>query len=292
MKHYSLPKKQGLYDPKFEKDNCGIGFIANIKGKKNHKIITDAIQILKNLTHRGGVGSEENCGDGAGILTQIPHKFMEKVCKIEGINLPPKKQYGVGMFFCSHDKKIRTNTINKLTNIIKEENLHLLGFRSVPVFTGCIGKTSKDSMPFIMQLFIKKPEDLKTEEDFERKLFVVNKRAEKEIRYIKENNDPYFYFASLSCKTIVYKGMLTPEQVDNFYIDLLDLDFESALALVHSRFSTNTFPSWERAHPNRYIIHNGEINTIRGNVNWIKAREKCLKQMLLIKKIYKKYCQL
>lgn len=277
MKHYSLPKKQGLYDPKFEKDNCGIGFIANIKGKKSHKIITDAIQILKNLTHRGGVGSEENSGDGAGILTQIPHKFMEKVCKIEGIDLPAQKQYGVGMFFCSHNEKIRNNTINKLENIIKEENLHLLGFRTVPVFTGCIGKASKDSMPFIMQLFIKKPNDAKTEEDFERKLFIVSKRAEKEIRYIKENNDPYFYFASLSCKTIVYKGMLTPEQVDNFYIDLLDLDFESALALVHSRFSTNTFPSWERAHPNRYIIHNGEINTIRGNVNWIKAREKMFK---------------
>ncbi len=271
--HYSLPKKQGLYDPKFEHDNCGIGFIANIKGKKSHNIITDAIQILKNLTHRGGVGSEEDTGDGAGILTQIPHKFMEKVCKDEGIVLPKQKDYGIGMFFCSHNEQIRNNTINKLKTIIEEENQNILGFRTVPTYSKCVGKSSKNSMPYIMQVFIKKEDSLKTEEEFERKLFIISKRAEKEIRYCIDN-DPYFYFTSLSCKTIVYKGMLTPEQVDRFYIDLLDLDFESALALVHSRFSTNTFPSWERAHPNRYIIHNGEINTIRGNVNWIKAREK------------------
>lgn len=272
--HYSLPKKQGLYDPQFEHDNCGIGFIANIKGKKSHNIITDAIQILKNLTHRGGVGSEEDTGDGAGILTQIPHKFMEKVCKNEGIELPKEKDYGIGMFFCSHNENIRNNTIQKLKNIIEEENQQILGFRTVPTYSKCIGKSSKNSMPCIMQVFIRKSDDLKTEEDFERKLFIISKRAEKEIRYNINDNDPYFYFTSLSCKTIVYKGMLTPEQVDRFYIDLLDLDFESALSLVHSRFSTNTFPSWERAHPNRYIIHNGEINTIRGNVNWIKAREK------------------
>lgn len=269
----SLPKKQGLYDPQFEHDNCGIGFIANIKGKKSHNIITDAIQILKNLTHRGGVGSEEDTGDGAGILTQIPHKFMQKVCKSEGINLPNEKEYGVGMFFCSHNENIRNRTIKTLENIIKEENQEILGFRNVPTFSKCIGKSAKDSMPYIMQVFIKKSSDIKSEEDFERKLYIISKRAEKEIRYPSEN-DPYFYFTSLSCKTIVYKGMLTPEQVDRFYIDLLDLDFESVLALVHSRFSTNTFPSWERAHPNRYLIHNGEINTIRGNVNWIKAREK------------------
>lgn len=272
--HYSLPKKQGLYDPQFEHDNCGIGFIANIKGKKSHNIITDAIQILKNLTHRGGVGSEEDTGDGAGILTQIPHKFMEKVCKNEGIELPKEKDYGIGMFFCSHNEDIRNNTIQKLKNIIEEENQQILGLRIVPTYSECIGKSSKNSMPCIMQVFIRKSDDLKTEEDFERKLFIISKRAEKEIRYNINDNDPYFYFTSLSCKTIVYKGMLTPEQVDRFYIDLLDLDFESALALVHSRFSTNTFPSWERAHPNRYIIHNGEINTIRGNVNWIEAREK------------------
>ena len=268
-----LPKKQGLYDPQFEHDNCGIGFIANIKGKKSHSIISDAIQILKNLTHRGGVGSEKDTGDGAGILTQIPHLFMKKVCSNEGINLPNEREYGIGMFFCSYDEKIRTQTIDRLTNIISKEGLDILGFRNVPVYDECIGKAAKASMPYIMQVFIKKCDNIKSEQDFERKLFIISKIAEKEIRYC-EKNDPYFYFASISCRTIVYKGMLTPDQVNCFYLDLLDLDFQTSIALVHSRFSTNTFPSWERAHPNRYIIHNGEINTIRGNINWIKAREK------------------
>ncbi len=287
MTHYTLPKKQGLYDPKFEHDNCGIGLIVNIKGKKSHSIITDAIQILKNLTHRGGVGSEEDTGDGAGILTQIPHKFMKKVCKNEGIDLPKDKEYGIGMFFCSNDENIRKNTIEKIKKIVEEEDQQILGFRTVPTYSKCIGKSAKDAMPYIMQVFIKKEDTIKTEEDFERKLFIISKRAEKEIRYIKEN-DPYFYFTSLSCKTIVYKGMLTPDQVSAFYIDLLDLDFESALALVHSRFSTNTFPSWERAHPNRYLIHNGEINTIRGNVNWVKAREKMFETDVFSKEDLKK----
>lgn len=268
-----LPEKQGLYSPKFEHDNCGIGFIANIKGKKTHRTVKDAILILKNLAHRGGVGSEENTGDGAGILVQIPHLFFKKVCKNEGINLPEEKEYGVGMFFCSNNKEIRANTLKKLENIIKEEEQELLGFREVPFYSECIGKSAKNSMPHIMQVFIKKDNSIKEAIDFERKLFLILKRAEKEIRYC-ENNDSYFYFSSLSCKTIVYKGMLTPEQIDAFYLDLLDVDFKSAIALVHSRFSTNTFPSWERAHPNRYIIHNGEINTIEGNVNWTKAREK------------------
>lgn len=269
-KYSNLPKKQGLYDPKFEKDNCGIGFIVNIKGIKTHNLVEDAIEILKNLKHRGGIGNEKNTGDGAGILTQIPNKFMQKVCKFK---LPKENEYGVGMFFCSRDDIKRQNTINKLTEIIKNENAQILGFRDVPVQSDFIGDTAKESMPYIMQVFIKKDENIKTLEEFERKLFVINKRAEKEIRYIKDG-DSYFYFTSISCKTIVYKGMLTAEQVNNFYLDLLDLDFKSAIALVHSRFSTNTFPSWERAHPNRYTVHNGEINTIRGNVNWIGTREK------------------
>lgn len=282
MKYYILPEKQGLYDPQFEHDNCGIGFIVNIKGEKSHKIITDAIHILKNLTHRGGVGSEEDTGDGAGILIQIPHKFMKKVCNNEGIELPSPREYGIGMFFSSHDEKIRIKTIEKIRNIIIEEGQELLGFRKVPIYSESIGLSAKNSMPYIMQVFIKKSVNIDNEEDFERKLFIISKRAEKEIRYT-ENNDPYFYFSSLSCKTVVYKGMLTPEQVNMFYLDLLDLDFESAIALVHSRFSTNTFPSWERAHPNRYLIHNGEINTIRGNVNWVKAREKMFETSIFSK---------
>jgi len=284
-----LAKKQGLYDPKFEHDSCGIGFIANIKGNASHSVITDAIQILKNLTHRGGVGSEPDTGDGAGILIQIPHSFMKKVCLSEDIKLPEKGDYGIGMLFLSPDLETRQNSIEKLKNIINEEEQEFIGIREVPTYSKCIGKSAKEAMPRIVQVFIKRNENINQGLDFERKLFVILKRAEKEIRYCKENQDNYFYFASLSSKTIVYKGMLTPEQVSCFYLDLMDLDMKTSIALVHSRFSTNTFPSWERAHPNRYIIHNGEINTIRGNVNWTKAREKMFNSKVFgddIKKIY------
>lgn len=276
MMYSHLPKKQGLYDPKFEHDNCGIGFIANIKGIKTHNTIKNALEILNNLNHRGGVGSEEDSGDGAGILTQIPHKFMQKICKKQGIDLPKEGNYAVGMIFCSNISHIREKSLSVFKDIVKQEGLDILGLREVCVYEECIGKTAKEAKPYIVQIFIKKPSHIESSIYFERKLFIISKRAEKEIRF-SNVNDKYFYIASLSSKTIVYKGMLTPNQVDKFYIDLLDLDFESSIALVHSRFSTNTFPSWERAHPNRYIIHNGEINTIRGNVNWLKAREKTFK---------------
>lgn len=274
-----LPKKQGLYDPQFEHDNCGIGCLVNIKGKKSHKIVNDAIEILKNLTHRGGVGSEPDTGDGAGILIQIPHNFMKKVCDNEGIKLPKSGDYGVGMLFLSPDDDTRARSLAKLEKIVVEEGMEYLGVREVPTYAKCIGNTAREAMPHIVQVFIKKPDDVEAGIAFERKLFVVLKRAEKEIRYCELNNeiynerDSYFYFASLSSRTIVYKGMLTPDQVSKFYLDLMDLDMTTAIALVHSRFSTNTFPSWERAHPNRYIIHNGEINTIRGNINWTNARQ-------------------
>ncbi|MDY3929257.1 MAG: glutamate synthase large subunit [Clostridia bacterium] len=273
MSYNGLPKKQGLYDPKFEHDACGIGVICNIKGKDSHDMITDAIQILKKLTHRGGVGSEPDTGDGAGILICMPHEFMKKVCKNEDIALPEKGEYGVGMLFLSPDADTRADSLNKLSQIICEEGQELLGIRDVPVFEDCIGTAAREAMPHICQIFIKKNSKLKTPDDFERKLYIIEKRAEKEIRYAKESTDPYFYFASLSTKTIVYKGMLTPDQVSEFYLDLKDMDMKTSIALVHSRFSTNTFPSWERAHPNRFLIHNGEINTIRGNLNWEKARE-------------------
>ena len=271
--------KQGLYDPKFEHDNCGIGCIVNIKGIKSHKIVNDAVEILKNLTHRGGVGSETDTGDGAGILIQIPDKFMKKVCLNEGIVLPGEGDYGVGMLFLSPDEDTREISIAKLKNIIAQEGMEFLGVREVPTYAECIGETARQAMPHIVQIFIKRPDNIKRGVAFERKLFVVLKRAEREIRYCERTNDiyadrdSYFYFASLSSRTIVYKGMLTPSQVSRFYLDLMDTDMTTAIALVHSRFSTNTFPSWERAHPNRYIIHNGEINTIRGNVNWTNARQ-------------------
>lgn len=267
-----LPKKQGLYDPQFEHDACGIGCIANIKGKKSHSIVNQGIEILKNLAHRGGVGSEPDTGDGAGILIQMPHKFMRKVCENENIELPGKGDYGVGMLFLSPDKDTREESLTILKSIIESEGQTVLGVRNVPVYDVCIGNTAREAQPYIVQVFVGKADKDMDNDDFERRLYVISKLAEKKIR--KSGKDNYFYFASFSSRTIVYKGMLTPEQVNAFYLDLKDEDLETAIALVHSRFSTNTFPSWERAHPNRYIIHNGEINTIRGNVNWVKARER------------------
>lgn len=289
MSYNGTPQKQGLYDPQFEHDNCGIGFIASVKGKKSHRIIMDAIRILKNLAHRGGVGSEPDTGDGAGILIQIPHGFMKKVCQNEDITLPAEGDYGVGMLFLSPDVETRTQSLKKLSAIIEEEGMEYLGFREVPTYAECIGVSAREAMPRIVQIFIKRPEDAERGIPFERRLFIVLKRAEREIRNAEQDRDSYFYFTSLSSRTIVYKGMLTPDQVPRFYLDLMDLDMQSAIALVHSRFSTNTFPSWERAHPNRYLIHNGEINTIRGNVNWTHAREKIFETSAFgedIKKIY------
>jgi glutamate synthase (ferredoxin) len=283
-----LPEKQGLYDPQFEHDACGIGCIVNIKGKPSHDIVSQGIGILTRLAHRGGVGSEPDTGDGAGILLQIPHEFMKKVCRNEGIKLPKKDDYGVGMLFLSPDKRQHENSLEKFAKIIEEENQTVLGVRSVPVYEPCIGNAAREARPYIAQVFIGKNPELDADE-FERKLYVIGKRAEREIRAAKKDPDNYFYISSLSTKTIVYKGMLTPDQVSEFYIDLKDVDMKSAIALVHSRFSTNTFPSWERAHPNRYLIHNGEINTIRGNVNWAKAREAIFETDAFgedIKKIY------
>jgi glutamate synthase (ferredoxin) len=202
----------------------------------------------------------------------MPHAFMKKVCKNEGIKLPKKGDYGVGMLFLSPDKDTREESLERLTKIIDGEKQKLLGIREVPVYDVCIGNSAREAMPHIVQVFIGKGDESLDADSFERKLYIIGKLAEKEIR--KSGLDNYFYFASLSARTVVYKGMLTPDQVNEFYLDLKDVDMETAIALVHSRFSTNTFPSWERAHPNRYIIHNGEINTIRGNVNWVKARER------------------
>ena len=274
MQYNTLPEKQGLYDPKFEHDACGIGFICNIKGEPSHNMISRAIRILKNLAHRGGVGSEPDTGDGAGILIQMPHAFMKKVCKNEGIKIPKAGEYGVGMLFLSPDADTRRESLSSLSKIIAEEGQTLLGIREVPVYLDCIGKSAREARPHICQVIIGKNPEISDLMDFERKLYIIGKRAEREIRYSDNSNDNYFYFSSLSARTLVYKGMLTPDQVSEFYLDLKDRDMKTAIALVHSRFSTNTFPSWERAHPNRYIIHNGEINTIRGNVNWEKAREK------------------
>ncbi|CDN45413.1 hypothetical protein BN871_HL_00060, partial [Paenibacillus sp. P22] len=268
-----LPPKQGLYDPQFEKDACGMGFVANIKGVPSHTIIRQALTVLENMEHRGGQGSEPNTGDGAGILLQIPHGFFKRELSAQGIQLPAEGAYAVGMLFLPQDPSVRERLENKLETIIAEEGQSLLGWRTVPTNDELLGESARKAMPFVRQVFIARSAELSEELAFERKLYVIRKRSELAIRYAGEEGGDMFYFPSLSSKKIVYKGMLTTEQVRSFYVELNDEAMETALALVHSRFSTNTFPSWERAHPYRYLIHNGEINTLRGNVNWMHARQ-------------------
>lgn len=264
---------QGLYDSSYEKDACGMGFVVNIKGKKSHKIIDDGLEILERLKHRGGAGADENTGDGAGILVQIPHAFFQRECDVLGIKLPATGKYGVGMIFAHRYEDLRNQQKAIFEEVVKEEGQIFLGWREVPIDATCIGETAKGLRPWFLQAIIGQGPDVTKQDEFERKLYIIRKAAEKRIVPLSKELSSNFYIASLSSRTIVYKGMLTPEQLRNFYLDLNDLDFTSALAMVHSRFSTNTFPSWERAHPNRYIVHNGEINTIRGNVNWINARQ-------------------
>lgn len=273
MKPVGYPPKQGLYDPQFEHDACGMGFVVNIKGIKSNKIVRNAIQVLLNLEHRGACGCEANTGDGAGILIQTPHKFLKKVCEDIHITLPDEMEYAVGMIFFPQDHSARRVCAQTFENIVKEEGLEVLGWRDVPTNNESLGNTAISYEPHIKQIFIKRSDDITDPMDFERRLYIIKKRAFNEIRLSGMEGGQFFYLASLSCKTLVYKGMLTTWQLDKYYPDLNDPDIESAIALVHSRFSTNTFPSWDRSHPYRYIVHNGEINTLRGNINWMHARQ-------------------
>lgn len=266
-------EENGLYDRRFEKDACGMGFVVNIKGKKSHDIIDDALGVLERLEHRGASGADKDTGDGAGIMVQIPHDFFRRECDVLGINLPPAGEYGVGMVFAHRYESFRNEQKSILEDIVREEGQVVLGWREVPVDSGAVGASAAAIRPWFCQIIIGKGKRVTNQMEFERKLYVIRKLAEKRIIPISKAQSSDFYIASLSSKTIVYKGMLTPAQLREFYLDLSDLDFTSALAMVHSRFSTNTFPSWARAHPNRYLVHNGEINTIRGNINWINARE-------------------
>ncbi|MFE8695885.1 glutamate synthase large subunit [Cytobacillus sp. FJAT-53684] len=268
------PVKQGLYDPGFEHDACGIGFIANIKGGTSHQIVKKGLSMLVRLEHRGGQGSDPDTGDGAGIMTQLPHQFFLKECG--NMNIPETGNYGVGMIFLPQDPKLREKCESVLKEIVEEEGQQLLGWRTVPIDDSALGETAKNSKPFIRQVFIGKAKGISAGESFERKLYVIRKRAEKAVRDNQIARNETFYIASLSTRTIVYKGMLKPDQLDAYFVDLQDQLYDSAFALVHSRFSTNTFPSWERAHPNRYLIHNGEINTLKGNINWMKVRERMI----------------
>lgn len=270
MNSKGYPQQQGLYDPRFEHDACGVGFVVNIHGNKSHDIVQQALTVLVNLDHRGARGCEPNTGDGAGILFQIPHAFLNKCCSF---TLPAPGEYGVGMLFLSPNSDHRRECEEILEQIITEEGQTLLGWRTVPTNNETLGDTAKASEPFVRQVYIRRAANITDILAFERKLYVIRRRTENAIRLAGIPGGDYFYFSSLSARTIIYKGMLTPQQVMQFFPELSDTSITSALALVHSRFSTNTFPSWARAHPNRYVIHNGEINTLRGNVNWMHARE-------------------
>src|SRR6266498_2643756 len=283
-----LPLAQGLYDPAQEHDACGIGFVASISGEKSHQIIEQGIQVLINLTHRGACGCDPETGDGAGLLIQIPHKFFARECETLGFTLPAPGEYAVGMTFLPVEKHPRLNCEGVLERVIREEGLSTLGWRDTPVNGDAIGRVARASQPYIQQIFVARPPEI-DEDAFERKLYVVRKRAELEIADSDIEDKEFFYIPSLSARTIVYKGLLLAPQIANFYGELSDPDAASALCLVHQRFSTNTFPSWKLAHPYRYVAHNGEINTLKGNVAWMHARQSILATELFgddIKKLF------
>src|SRR3954452_2438385 len=283
-----LPPAQGLYDPRQERDACGIGFVCNLNGRKSHEIIEKGIQVLVNLTHRGACGCDPETGDGAGVLIQIPHQFFARECAKLGFTLPPAGEYGVGMVFLPVEPPQRLQCEGIVERIVREEGLTVLGWRDTPIDGSKIGRVARNSQPYIEQIFVARAKGM-TEDQLERKLYVVRKRAEREVFDSEMEDRSFFYIPSLSGRTIVYKGLLLAPQIANFYPELSDPDVISALCLVHQRFSTNTFPTWQLAHPFRFVAHNGEINTLRGNVNWMHARQSILASPLFgddIKKLF------
>ena len=294
MRKTGYPVAQGLYDPQFEHDACGVGFVVNIKGRKSHSIIQQALQVLLNLDHRGACGCEYNTGDGAGILIQPPHKFFKLAAREAGLSLPSAGEYACGMMFLPPESAQRAECQTIFEQIVAEEGQKMLGWRTIPVNNSGLGATAKMGEPLMRQAFIARGRNLADDMAFERKLYVIRKRAENAIRYSgKVVGGEFFYVSSLSYKTLVYKGMLLTTQLREYYPDLMHPAMESALALVHSRFSTNTFPSWNRAHPYRYMAHNGEINTLRGNINWMHARQALFESDVLgddIKKVLPVVC--
>ncbi|MFZ2062327.1 MAG: hypothetical protein WAU82_15045, partial [Candidatus Binatus sp.] len=270
----SIPKKQGLYDPAHEHDACGVGFVVNIKGERSHDIVVKGLQVLDNLTHRGACGCDPRTGDGAGILMQIPHEFFASEAARLGFKLPAPGEYGVGQVFLPLDAVKRRECEDAFERIVNEEGQQLLGWRDVPVVESECGEIARRGMPAIRQVFIARGPDVNGAEALERKLYVIRKRATTEAENLGLFDPELFYFCSLSALTVVYKGQLISTQIPLFFPDLRNPAVKTALAMVHQRFSTNTFPSWDRAHPYRFMSHNGEINTLRGNINWMVAREK------------------
>src|SRR5579863_8728849 len=271
----SIPKKQGLYDPAHEHDACGVGFVVNIKGERSHDIVAKGLQVLDNLAHRGACGCDPRTGDGAGILIQIQHEFFARECSALGFSLPEPGNYGVGMTFLPVEPQQRLICEGIVERIAREEGLHVLGWRDTPVRGDTIGRQARATQPYIEQVFIRGNSDW-TQDELERKLYVVRRRAEAEVEETDIRDREFFYVPSLSSRTIVYKGLLLAPQISDFYKELSDPETRSSLCMVHQRFSTNTFPAWKLAHPYRMICHNGEINTVRGNINWMHARESVL----------------
>ncbi|MCR5546665.1 MAG: glutamate synthase subunit alpha, partial [Lachnospiraceae bacterium] len=263
-----LVRRKGLYNEAFEHDNCGIGAIIDIEGKKSHSLVDDALSIVEKLEHRAGKDADGETGDGVGILTQIPHKFFVKELKKQGVKLPKERQYGVGMFFFPQNDLDMRQAKSMFEIIVRKAGLNFIAWREVTSAPEVLGKRARECMPNIVQAFIERPEDIEEDIDFDRKLYVIRREF--------EQSSANTYVPSLSCRTIVYKGMFLVGQLRTFFTDLMDSDYESAIAMVHSRFSTNTMPSWNRAHPNRFIVHNGEINTIKGNADKMLAREETM----------------
>jgi glutamate synthase (NADPH) large chain len=276
----AAPCKQGLYDPWYEHDSCGVGFVAHLQGRKSADIIEKALQVLLNLEHRGACGCESNTGDGAGILIQTPHRFLQEECDKLGFRLPEPGHYAVGMIFLPRDLSDRQRCQQALEQATAEEGQSPIGWRTVPTENSTLGTTARASEPIIRQLFIARGPEIVDQASFERRLYVIRRRAEKHIKEMGLSESHTFYVPSLSSKTLVYKGMLKANQLRPFYPDLSNPALDTALAMVHSRFSTNTFPSWSRAHPYRFLSHNGEINTLRGNVNWMHARQSMFESSL------------
>src|SRR5215212_2588557 len=261
------PAAQGLYDPALDKDSCGVGFIADIKGRKSHKIIADALTILLNLEHRGAVCADPRAGDVAGILVQIPHKFFTRKAAEIGFALPAPGEYAIGYLFMPRDEAWREVIRKIYGDMIVRAGMELLGWREVPTNNSSLGVSVKPTEPVHLQVFIGRGKKITSEAEFERKLYVLRKSISNTIYRRRERRLSGYYPVSISCRTVIYKGMFLADQLGTYYPDLHEPDFESALALVHQRFSTNTFPAWSLAHPYRMIAHNGEINTLRGNVN-------------------------
>ncbi|TMB02123.1 MAG: glutamate synthase large subunit [Deltaproteobacteria bacterium] len=287
MAEAGYPPRQGLYDPALEHDSCGFGFVADIKGRPSHDIVVKALEVLLNLEHRGATGAEKDTGDGAGILLQTPHAFLATECEKLGLALPGRGRYGVGMIFLPPNQAGREAIDRLFQETVRGEGQQLLGWRDVPTDNAALGPTAKASQPVIRQIFIGRGEDVTNDAAFERKLYVIRRLVEKKVSRSAIPGRSHFYVPSLSHKTVVYKGMLNASQLRRFYLDLQDPAVVSAIGMVHSRFSTNTFPSWGRAHPYRYISHNGEINTLRGNINWMHARQSMMRSKLFGKDLLK-----